>query len=257
MSEKTIFTTNLGEGKPMLTIHVDPQFICLDENEGAPMKFRFKHMPTAVWGLMVLFAVMAVGAVVAGRWLAPVFPDKTTLFASFPGTVKAMSSTNAWSRTVIVVALLAAVVTLFWIGCKYSVRMAKLAYEEWNQRFAMRRFLFEKTVEYAERSAKKDKSDGNDSKWSISITVNKNAENGKNDNPSDDPKEPKPDNDNPPPKPAGGPSPDILPSNSGTSEPAVNRTEAVPDETIGTHLMCNGGVFDSGYAEPTTSAGKG
>ena len=253
MSGMDIYTFKKTDGTAEVTVSVDPELTemrtvntCGSDplaNEG---RCQFHHCPLAITIAVLLAGFGAVG------WVWNTIRIRTTTLANGQVEIAAFSF-DRWPVTFVIVAFLFAAVLAFRVYGRERYRMEKLAVDERNHRLDIRRDLVEKAFDFAKSEKSKTQEQN---KWSIAITVNKNAENGKNGNHPDNPNDPKPDNGSPPSKPSGGPSPGIPPSNSGTSEPTVNRTDAVPGETIVTNRLWNGGVPDSGYAEPTLSADK-
>lgn len=188
--QKTLFSANLGDNKPMLTINADSKVFCLDEStpEGKKCDCGCKTCRQCMW---IAVALLAAG-VCAAVWL--MCQDFSVLDAKIVlnGIASAKCHFSTWPFVTLIVALLTAVVSLFQIGCRYKLRLEKLASEERRQRFDMRRFLVEKSIDYSEKQAKagaeNDKKKGdNGSAYSISITVNKKLRDEGNDNFSDKP----------------------------------------------------------------------
>lgn len=174
--QKTLFSANLGDNKPMLTINADSKVFCLDEStpEGKKCDCGCKTCRQCMW---IAVALLAAG-VCAAVWL--MCQDFSVLDAKIVlnGIASAKCHFSTWPFVTLIVALLTAVVSLFQIGCRYKLRLEKLASEERRQRFDLRRFLVEKSIDYSEKQAKavaeNDKKNGDNSAYSISIAVNKN-----------------------------------------------------------------------------------
>ena len=174
---RTVLSTELDNGKPPLTISVDKRLACIDD---------YRPTSTYPWwgrclvhfGVPVAIAVLVLLTLRVAIWvLIPGIVAQETVLRVVK-TAKLAFLSHPWPFAVLTAIPLISFVILYWIVCRHIVRLEKIASEERKQRFDMRRFLIEKSIEYAEKQVKTDKKDNKDSNWSIFITVNKNGNNG-------------------------------------------------------------------------------
>lgn len=165
IEQKKVFSVSGNGGNPAFEVEVDSKFACLNES---------RSWCISTWIFAGVPIVLAIASVIVAALRAFVSHSMQATLSAW-GVAGVSFSMNPWPHVAFASALLAAVVVLCCIGCKYAIRLQKMANEERKQRFEMRHFIFEKAIEYAGKQVNGGEKE--DSKWSVSITVNKNSEN--------------------------------------------------------------------------------
>ena len=171
--QKKVFSVNLDGDKPKLAIIADADVFCLKDATSESQESG-GDAKTYCGAILIIGAILVGGVGVAICLKSLCLFCYSTKFALCEIT-KAEFDYSPWPFVVLTVALLAAIVALCLIGCRHALRMEKIAFEKWKQCFDMRRFLIEKSIDYAGKHAATDTKKDNTSAYSISITVNKNG----------------------------------------------------------------------------------
>lgn len=170
--QEKVFSVNLDGGKPKLDIIADADVFCLKDATTESQRSGGAKMYCSGIFIVVVILVGSVGVAVCLKSLC-LFYYSTKL--ALCEITKVEFNYSPWPFVVLTVASLAAIVALCLIGYRHALRMEKLAFEKWKQRFDMKRFLIEKSIDYAGKHAAADTKKDNTSAYSISITVNKNG----------------------------------------------------------------------------------
>ena len=179
MSEtsETVFSVTLGENNtPKVKVDVDPRVSCIDDSD--PF-VAYPWLGHCLSHLGVPLAIAAIVLLVLGAVIPIIGAQETTL--RFARAGKQAFISNPWPFVAIISVILTAIVVLFWIMCRHVLRMEKIAAEERKQRFDMRRFLVEKSIEFARQKTMLNKN-----AYPMFLTITKDAKSERNTNETSD-----------------------------------------------------------------------
>ena len=179
MNTMEVFTFKKADGTSEITVSINPEIVDVHTGETHDPKaaekgnpFRVLHCPLAI-----TLAVLAAASVAIG-WAWNTIHVRTATLANGQVEIAAFSF-DGWPVAFAIVASIFAIMLAVQSSSRYRFRILKLAAEERRHHIDANIGLIEKALEFARPAQPKTPGQ---SKWSISITVNKNSDKDETDN---------------------------------------------------------------------------